>query len=137
MLSLAFRRLRQVWLPKVLPGLWAARPATAAVAARGAVLAPIDRFRRNVAKPLDGDFQPVHARFGVLRPLKSLGGLSLVCYMAIEATEGHFQLYRTWRADVAQDLARALDRVEELEMLVRDLTTFVEMQKDQIQLLRV
>ncbi|KAH9247356.1 hypothetical protein BASA81_015073 [Batrachochytrium salamandrivorans] len=132
MLSFAVRRLRQAWLPRVLPRLWAARPTVATAA-----LAPIDRFRRNVAKPLDSDFQPVHARFGVLRPLKSLGGLSLVCYMAIEATEGHFQLYRTWRADVAQDLARALDRVEELELLVQDLTTFVERQKDQIQLLRV
>lgn len=82
----------------------------------------------------------------VLTPLKSLGGLSLVAYMAIEAQEGHVQMLKSWKVDLAKDLSNSLnrvkelgeqlsvanDRIEDLEIMVNDLTSFVELQKDQI-----
>jgi len=90
--------------------------------------------------------EPQHTRVPALRPLRSLGGLSLAAYMAIEATEGHFHMWRTWQVDLASDLQKALgqvtamrreldeseDRIEDLEIMVNDLTSFVEVQKDEI-----
>lgn len=67
-----------------------------------------------------------------LVPLQALGGLSLVNYMCLEATQGHFDMLRTWDVNVGKDLADALDRIEELEIMVNDLTSFVERQKEQL-----
>jgi hypothetical protein len=81
-----------------------------------------------------------------LTPLRGLGGLSLAAYMALEATEGHLALWQTWRTDLAKDLVDALrraevtytelveakDRIEDLEMMVNDLTVFIELKKEEI-----
>ena len=89
-------------------------------------------------------------KISALTPLKSLGGLSLVSYLAIEATEGHFNLFKSWSVDLASDLKNALskvqelqvelidtkDRVEDLEIMVNDLTMFVELKKDEIDRLK-
>jgi len=89
-------------------------------------------------------------RFATLQPLSSLGGMSLVAYMAVEATEGHIQLWNHWKPDVAQDLVisiaksdnlsrelfAATDRMEDLEIMVNDLTVFIEMQKEEISRLK-
>ena len=77
-----------------------------------------------------------HLAVSGLTGLKSLGGLSLLSYMAIEATEGHFQMLKTWNVDLARDLSTALDRTEELEIMVQDLTNFIETQKNEISRLK-